>query len=73
VTTAGSTRETIDVARTAGAAVVGAASIIDRGAEPNCLDIPFEPLVHYPLPTWDAAVCPLCQQGIPVVKPGSRT
>jgi orotate phosphoribosyltransferase len=72
VTTAGSTRETVDVARTAGAAVVGAASIIDRGAEPNRLDIPFQPLVHHPLPTWDAAVCPLCQQGIPVVKPGSR-
>jgi orotate phosphoribosyltransferase len=72
VTTAGSTRETVDVARTAGAAVVGAASIIDRGAEPNRLDIPFQPLVHHPLPTWDAAVCPFCQQGIPVVKPGSR-
>jgi orotate phosphoribosyltransferase len=73
VTTAGSTRETIDVARKAGASVVGAASIIDRGADPNRLDIPFEPLVHHPLPTWEAAACPLCKQGIPVVKPGSRT
>jgi orotate phosphoribosyltransferase len=73
VTTAGSTRETIDVARRAGASVVGAASIIDRGAEPNRLDVPFEPLVRHPLPTWDANACPLCQQGIPVVKPGSRT
>jgi orotate phosphoribosyltransferase len=73
VTTAGSTRETIDVARKAGASVVGAASIIDRGAEPSRLDIPFEPLVHHPLPTWEPAACPLCRQGIPVVKPGSRT
>jgi orotate phosphoribosyltransferase len=72
VTTAGSTRETIDVARNAGASVVGAASIIDRGAEPNRLDVPFEPLVRHPLPTWDAAACPLCQQGVPIVKPGSR-
>src|SRR6185503_13848883 len=30
VTTGGSTRETIDVARAAGAAIVGAAAIIDR-------------------------------------------
>jgi len=73
LTTAGSTRETVGVARAAGARVVGAASIIDRGAEANRLDVPFEPLVRYALPTWDAAVCPLCQQGIPVVKPGSRT
>lgn len=72
VTTAGSTRETIDVARNAGASVVGAASIIDRGAEPNRFDVPFEPLVHHPLPAWDAAECPLCQQGVPIVKPGSR-
>jgi orotate phosphoribosyltransferase len=72
VTTAGSTRETVGVARAAGATVVGAASIIDRGAEPNRLDVPFETLVHHPLRTWDAAVCPLCQQGVPIVKPGSR-
>jgi orotate phosphoribosyltransferase len=73
VTTAGSTRETIEVAREAGAMVVGAASIIDRGAERNRLDVPFEPLVRYALPIYDPSVCPLCQQGIPVVKPGSRT
>jgi hypothetical protein len=24
------------------------------------------------LPTYEAAQCPLCAQGIPVVKPGSR-
>lgn len=72
VTTAGSTRETIDVARAFGASVVGAASIIDRAADPNRLDVPFEPLVRYPLPMWDAGTCPLCQRGVPIVKPGSR-
>jgi orotate phosphoribosyltransferase len=35
VTTGGSTRETIDVARVAGAVVVGAAAIIDRREIPN--------------------------------------
>jgi orotate phosphoribosyltransferase len=72
VTTAGSTRETIDVARAFGASVVGAASIIDRAADPTRLEVPFEPLVRYPLPTWDAGTCPLCQRGVPIVKPGSR-
>jgi orotate phosphoribosyltransferase len=73
VTTAGSTRETIEVVREAGAMVVGAASIIDRGAERNRLDVPFEPLVRHELPTYDPGACPLCQEGVPIVKPGSRT
>jgi orotate phosphoribosyltransferase len=73
VTTAGSTRETIDVARAAGGLVVGAAAIVDRGTEPGRLDVPFEPLVRYALPSYDPAACPLCAQGRPIVKPGSRT
>jgi orotate phosphoribosyltransferase len=72
VTTAGSTRETIDVARAAGAAVVAAASIIDRGVGSTRLDIPFEPLVRHPLPTYEADACPLCAERVPIVKPGSR-
>ena len=72
VTTGGSTRETIEVARAAGATVVGAASIIDRGSEPARLDVPLVSLVHYPLPTYEEAACPLCAKGLPVVKPGSR-
>ena len=40
ITTGGSTRETIDVARAAGAEVVGAASIIDRSGGQQGLDVP---------------------------------
>jgi len=40
VTTGGSTRETIDVAREAGAQVVGASSIIDRGSDPSRVGLP---------------------------------
>jgi orotate phosphoribosyltransferase len=72
VTTGLSTRETIEVARAAGATVVGAASVIDRGAEPSRLDVPFVSLVHYPLPAFEEAACPMCAKGLPVVKPGSR-
>lgn len=72
VTTGGSTRETLDVARATGAATVGAAAIVDRsGTEPN-LGVPFHALLQIALPTYEPAACPLCAQGTSVVKPGSR-
>jgi orotate phosphoribosyltransferase len=72
VTTGGSTRETLDVARAAGATPVGAAAIVDRsGADPN-LGVPFHTLLQITLPTYPPDACPLCAQGLPVVKPGSR-
>jgi orotate phosphoribosyltransferase len=73
VTTGGSTQETIDAARAAGAAVVGAAAIIDRSGGSQRIDVPFHALATVSLPTYDAEACPLCAEGKPVVKPGSRT
>ena len=72
VTTGGSTRETIDVARAAGATVVGAAAIIDRSGGQQRLDVPFHALATVALPTYEAEACPMCAAGTPVVKPGSR-
>lgn len=72
VTTGGSTRETIDVARSAGAEVVGAAAIIDRSGGNQNLDVPFHALATVSLPTYQPDACPLCARGEPVVKPGSR-
>lgn len=72
VTTGGSTRETIDVARAAGATVVGACSIVDRSGGQPGLDVPFHSLLPMTLPTYKPEACPLCAQGVPVVKPGSR-
>jgi orotate phosphoribosyltransferase len=71
VTTGLSTRETIDVAHRAGATVVGAASIIDRGAGID-LGVPYLALAKVALPAFDPAACPLCASGVPLVKPGSR-
>ena len=73
VTTGGSTRETVEVARAAGAAVVGAAAIIDRSGGRATLDVPFTALATLALPTYEPAACPLCVQGQKAVKPGSRT
>jgi len=73
VTTGGSTRETIEVARAAGATVVGAAAIIDRSGGQQSLDVPFHALASVSLPTYQPETCPLCAAGQPVVKPGSRS
>ena len=72
LTTGGSTRETIDLAKNAGGHIVGAASIVDRSGGRLRFDVPYQALLEYALPTYEAAVCPLCADGIPVVKPGSR-
>jgi orotate phosphoribosyltransferase len=72
VTTGGSTQETIDVARAAGARVVGAAAIIDRSGGQQRIDVPFHSLATVGLPTYEEGTCPLCAEGQPVVKPGSR-
>ncbi len=74
VTTGGSTRETVQVARASGAQVVGAASIVDRSAGRGraSLDVPLFSLFDISLPTYDPGSCPLCATGVPVTKPGSR-
>ena len=72
VTTGGSTRETMDVARAAGAVVVGACAIVDRSGGKQGLDVPFHALLPMDVTTYQPDDCPLCQQGLPVVKPGSR-
>ena len=71
VTTGGSTRETIDVARAAGATVVGAASIVDRSGGDG------GPRRAVPRAAADVAAdvrsgrVPALRAGVPVVKPGS--
>ena len=72
VTTGGSTRETMEVARAAGAEVVGAASLIDRSGGQHELGVPFHALAVVSLPTYEPGVCPLCAQGSQAIKPGSR-
>jgi orotate phosphoribosyltransferase len=73
VTTGGSTKETMVVARDAGATVVGAGSIIDRSGGAAALDVPYRSLVALSLPTYDPSACPLCAAGQPITKPGSRS
>jgi orotate phosphoribosyltransferase len=72
VTTGGSTRETIQVATAAGAQVVAAVSVVNRSGGKAALDVPLFSLLELSLPTYEPEACPLCAQGLPIAKPGSR-
>jgi len=73
ITTGGSTRETIDAVRKAGADVVGAASIIDRSGGAADVGVPLSSLASLRVLSVESSVCDACKLGEPVVKPGSRT
>jgi orotate phosphoribosyltransferase len=72
ITTGLSTRETIAAAEAAGAKVVGAGSIIDRSGGSASVGVPAMSLVTLNLATYEPDACPMCAQGKPVQKPGSR-
>src|SRR3954469_4993691 len=70
ITTGGSTRETMQVARAAGGRVVGAGSMGNPSGTVPQFDVPFIALLEVALPTYEPDACPLCAQAVPVVKPG---
>jgi orotate phosphoribosyltransferase len=72
ITTGGSTRETIEAVRNAGASVVGAASIIDRSGGSADVGVPLTSLASLRVLSVESSVCDACKLGEPVVKPGSR-
>lgn len=72
VTTGGSTREVIAVLAAAGARVLAAGSVIDRSGGRVDLGVPRVALATLDAVTYPPEDCPLCKQGLPVVKPGSR-
>ncbi len=73
VTTGGSLREVQQMVTAAGAEVVGVAALVDRtsGRDPG-FGMPLVSLVKIDVPTYQADDCPLCREGVPLIKPGSR-
>jgi orotate phosphoribosyltransferase len=72
VTTGGSAREVALLAEEAGASVVGVAAVVDRSAGNHGLRWRFEPLARLEVEAYLPPLCPLCREGLPLVKPGSR-
>lgn len=73
ITTGGSVREVIELVRAAGAELAGVAVAVDRSAGQVDFGAPLCSAVSMQVVSWEAQECPLCKQGIPVAKPGSRT
>ena len=72
VTTGGSTKETMLAVSAAGAGVIGAGSIVDRSGGAIDIGAKRAALLTLDVPAYDRAECPVCKEGIPAVKPGSR-
>jgi len=72
VTTGGSTKEVIELLQALGAEVLGAGSIIDRSGGTADVGVPRVALTTLKPETWPEDFCPLCKEGLPVEKPGSR-
>jgi orotate phosphoribosyltransferase len=72
ITTGGSTADVVQVLTAAGAKVLAAGSIIDRSGGQADVGVPRSALATLQVTAWQPGSCPLCAQGIPVVKPGSR-
>jgi orotate phosphoribosyltransferase len=72
ITTGGSTKEVIRVMEAAAANVLAAGSIIDRSGGRADVGVPRVSLETLDAIAYNPESCPLCRQGIPIVKPGSR-
>jgi len=76
VTTGGSVGEVITIARKAGGRLIGAGFVVDRSN--GRVKLPLDPegvqfsLLQMDVVAYTPEQCPLCKQGIPCVKPGSR-
>lgn len=71
VTTGGSQKEVIELARSLGAEVVGVGAVVDRSGGVS-FGVPFEALLHITANAWEAEDCPLCRDGSAPESPGSR-
>lgn len=76
VTTGGSAKEVVELLGSRSVDVIGVGAIVWRSPDPQAPSpfgtVPFRPLLTLPTDAWDAANCPLCRQGRPITKPGSR-
>lgn len=72
ITTGGSTKEVVRAMQEAHTSILAAGSIIDRSGGTADVGVPHVSLQSLHPVTYGPDECPLCRQGIPVVKPGSR-
>lgn len=72
VTTGGSILEVATLAKAQGAEIVGYATIVDRSGGAFRPEAPVACWLQIAATAWKPDECPLCKEGQPLVKPGSR-
>ena len=72
ITTGKSSLETIEALKAYGVEIVGLAAIVDRRPEHVEFPYPVYSAMKLDIKTYEKDDCPLCREGIPLVKPGSR-
>ena len=70
VTTGGSVKELLEVARRAGAVVHSVVCLVDRSAGDIDFAVTKRALLRLPMTSWAPENCPLCQAGVPLSERG---
>lgn len=71
MTTGGSVRETLAALAAQPVEVVGVALLVDRSGGAVDFGVPLIALAELDIPSWTPDDCPLCVDGVPLVKPGT--
>jgi len=72
VTTGGSTQEVMSIAKEYGANILGACVIVDRSGGALDFGVKFVAAYSANIASYEPEDCPLCKEGLPILKPGSR-
>lgn len=72
ITTGGSVREVLAVVQEFGATALGVGVLVDRTGGKVDFEVSQCSIIQLNIQAFAAEECPLCAQGIPAVKPGSR-
>ncbi len=73
LTTGKSVKEVISLLQKDGVTPTGIACLVDRrSSQIDFSGIKVESLIKLDVPSFEENACPLCQEGMPILKPGSR-
>lgn len=72
VTTGGSVKEVLELVRKAGGIPVGVGAIVDRSMGRADFGTEFHSVSRLDIESWPPEECPLCRDGVPVSRPGTK-
>ena len=72
ITTGGTVLEVLEIAKTHGAEIIGVGVIVDRSGGKIDLGTKIAAALTTEIASYAPEDCPLCKQGLPITKPGSR-